>query len=202
MAIYTGKNLEEVLRQAALEENVEMEQLEYSIIEENKGFLGLGASITVDVRSQVDEGTFIAEYFEKFFENINMEAEIDVDLIDNRYKVNLDAENNAVIIGRGGQSLQGLNTLIRSVASAQYKRRVPVSVDINNYKEDRYQKLEHMARRVARNVSRNHVAASLDPMPSDERRIVHQALSNYNGVVTESVGEGQQRHIVIRYEEQ
>lgn len=201
MAIYTGKNLEEVLRQVASEKGVAMDQLEYSILEEKKGILGLGASITVDVRSQVDVDTFITQYFESFFDNIDLAVNVDVELVDDRYKVNLNAENNAVIIGRGGQSLQGLNTLIRSVASAQYKRRIPVSVDINNYKEDRYSKLEHMARRVARNVARTKVTASLDPMPSDERRIVHQALTNYRGVITESAGEGQQRHIVIRYEE-
>ncbi len=201
MSVYTGKNLEDVLKQAAQNKGVEIDQIEYIVLEENKGFLGIGASITIEVRTEEDIESFIAQYFENFFDNIQMEVDVDVELVDNRYRVELNAENNAIIIGRGGQSLQGLNTLIRSVASAQFKKRVPVSVDINNYKQDRYSKLSNMARRVARNVSRSQVDASLDPMPSDERRIVHQALANYRGVVTESVGEGQDRHIVIRYED-
>lgn len=201
MAVYTGKNLEYVLQQAATESGVAVDQLEYTVLEENKGFLGIGASITIEVRTEEDIEQFIVRYLENFFDNIAMEVDVEIELTDNRYRVNLNAENNAIIIGRGGQSLQGLNTLIRSVASAQFKERIPVSVDINNYKQDRYSKLNHMARRVARNVSRSRVDASLDPMPSDERRIIHQSLSNFKGVVTESVGEGQQRHVVIRYED-
>lgn len=201
MSVYTGKNLEDVLKQAAQDKEVEIDQIEYTVLEENKGFLGIGASITIEVRTEEDIESFISQYFDNFFDNIQMEVDVDVELVDNRYRVELNAENNAIIIGRGGQSLQGLNTLIRSVASAQFKKRVRVSVDINNYKQDRYSKLSNMARRVARNVSRSQVDASLDPMPSDERRIVHQALANYRGVVTESIGEGQDRHIVIRHED-
>ena len=72
-------------------------------------------------------------------------------------------------------------------------------LDINDYKEAKYDKVVAIAKRIARDVVRNKQDLTLDPMPADERRMVHNALSGMPNIKTESVGEGHRRAICIRY---
>ena len=58
-----------------------------------------------------------------------------------------------------------------------------------------------MAKRIAREVKKTHIDVTLDPMVADERRAVHNALSGYTNIATESVGERSDRRIVIKYTE-
>ena len=58
-----------------------------------------------------------------------------------------------------------------------------------------------MAKRTAKQVQRSHVDAALDPMPNDERKAIHKALADWHNISTESEGEGNARHIVIKYVE-
>ena len=57
-----------------------------------------------------------------------------------------------------------------------------------------------MAMRLGRNVQRNRVDVKLDPMPGDERKVIHQTLANMNYVRTESTGEGKNRYLTIIYD--
>ena len=59
-----------------------------------------------------------------------------------------------------------------------------------------------MAVRIAKTVVRTKVDASLDPMSNDERKVIHQALTNFKHVRTESEGEGNKRHLIIKYSEE
>lgn len=199
MKNYTAKTLDEILKNAALEKNVEVSDLTYFVTEEKTGFLGFGSSISADVYAKQDVSQFINEYLKKFFDNLELSVEIIVKETENGYLVNLDAENNAVVIGRQGQSLRGLNQVLRNAINSEFKHRFYLNIDINNYREERYQKVAQLARRLAKNVQRDKISASLDPMPNDERKVVHQTLSNYHNIETVSVGEGKDRHIVINY---
>lgn len=58
-----------------------------------------------------------------------------------------------------------------------------------------------MAIRLAKNVRRTKVDATLDPLPNDERKIIHQTLSNFENVKTESEGEGRNRRLIIKYDD-
>ena len=58
-----------------------------------------------------------------------------------------------------------------------------------------------IAKRIAKEVQQTHIKVDLDPMPSDERRIIHNTLSRYNNIKTESEGSGNKRHISISYVE-
>ncbi|MBR3228314.1 MAG: protein jag, partial [Erysipelotrichaceae bacterium] len=115
------------------------------------------------------------------------------------YRVVLDAENNAIIIGKGGQTLRAISNVLKAAVNATFKRRINLVVDVNHYKEDRYKKVKSIANRVAREVVKTHVDAELDPMPNDERKVIHQYLQDFRGVSTISVGEGPKRHLVIKY---
>ena len=75
-------------------------------------------------------------------------------------------------------------------------------IDINHYKEDRYAQVKSIAKRVARQVQQSHVDAVLDPMPNDERKVIHKTLADWESISTESEGVGTDRHICIRYHEE
>ena len=77
---------------------------------------------------------------------------------------------------------------------------VILEIDINGYKQDRYKKVASMAHRLGRSVQKNRVDVKLDPMPGDERKVIHQALANMNYVRTESFGEGRNRYLTIIYD--
>ena len=67
------------------------------------------------------------------------------------------------------------------------------------YKAKNQKRLERLAKKVAREVSRTKVDAKLDPMNSYERRIIHTVLGEYKHVTTESIGEEPKRCVVIKY---
>ena len=107
--------------------------------------------------------------------------------------------HKGIIIGKNGSTLQALNELTRIAISNHFKHRYRVLLDINGYKDDKYDRIAKMARRIAHEVQKTHQDATLDPMPADERRIVHNALTNMPNIKTESSGFGKNRQVNIIY---
>lgn len=200
MKKYTGKNIDEILDGIVEEQNVDRDEIKYTVLEEKPGFLGVGKEIVIEAYTKKDIKDFIYDYLEKYFDNIDMEVELEIyEADDNFYKINLNAPNNAVLIGRGGQTLQAINTVLKAAVSGNFKTRISILVDINGYKEQRYEKVTRIANRVARTVTETHVDALLDPMPNDERKAIHNYLTDREHIATESEGEGNQRRIKIKY---
>jgi spoIIIJ-associated protein len=111
----------------------------------------------------------------------------------------LDTNHNSILIGKNGRTLQALNELVRLATSNHFKKRFRILLDINEYKDNKYDKVTAIARRVARDVVKTKIDVTLEPMPADERRVVHNALTGMPNIKTESVGEGHRRAICIRY---
>ncbi len=202
MKTYTGKNLDEALNQAADEKGVSASDLTYKVIEESSGFLGLGSKVTITAYCTKDISEFMKEYLQNYFNGIHMEAEIQVEMDGEYFHINLNTENNAILIGKNGQTLQAMNTVLKSAVSSEFKRRIGVLIDINGYKEEKYQKVCSLAQRVAKTVQRTKTTAILDPMPADERKAIHNCLSAMKNISTVSEGEGNQRRLKIVYDEE
>lgn len=197
---YVGKNREEALTNAAKAKGCTVEELTYNVLEEKQGLFGLGSKVEIEAYFDGDIEKFIVAYLNQYFEDINMEVNVTCAKEDYFFKVELEAENNAILIGKNGKTLQDINTVVKAAASSKFKKRVMVVSDINGYKEEKYQKECAMALRVAKTVQRTKVNASLDPMPNDERKAVHSYLVNMPKIRTISEGEGKDRHIVIVYD--
>jgi spoIIIJ-associated protein len=142
---------------------------------------------------------FLFDYLGAFFTGIEQDIEVAIEETENGFIVNLNADNNAVLIGKAGKTLAAFNTVVRGAVNTEFKKRIDVLIDINHYKEERYAKLRSMAKRIAKQVQRSHVDAELDPMPNDERKVIHQTLNDWHNIRTESEGEGSRRHVCIRY---
>ena len=199
LSTYTAKNLDDALREACIKKDCRIDELTYNVLEENKGFLGIGSSVKIEAYCLNDVKEFLFDYLGNFFTNANIECSVEIFQKDDSFTIMLDAENNAVLIGKNGKTLQAINTVVKSAVNSEFKRKFKILVDINNYKQERYSKLKSMAIRIAKNVSRPKVDASLDPMSNDERKVIHQALANFKHIKTESEGEGLNRHLVIKY---
>jgi spoIIIJ-associated protein len=207
MKQYTGKTLDEVLNEIASQQDCKVEDITYNILEEEKGGLfGLHKSVTIEAFTSKDVKEFIFEYLGAYFTELNQGVSIEIIITHNKekndellYRVVLDAENNAIIIGKNGQTLRAISTVLKAAVNATFKRRINVIIDVNHYKEDRYKKVKAIARREAINVVKTHIDAELDPMPNDERKVIHQYLQDFKGVTTVSIGEGAKRHLVIKY---
>lgn len=201
MKVYTGKSIDDIIQAASNELEIPIENISYNIIEEEKGFLGLGSKIHANVYTSSDIIEFLYGYVKTYFDNIDMNVEINV--VDDKgfFHINLNGANNAILIGKNGQTLQAINTVLKSAVSAQFKRRVGVLVDINGYKEDKYHKVCGVAMRVAKTVQQTKTAALLDPMPADERKAIHAALTDMPHIGTVSEGEGLQRRLKIVYKD-
>ena len=201
MKNYTAKTLEELLDNVAKEKGCKVEDLTYFVTEEKKGLLGIGSSVCADVYCMDDVKEFLFDYIGNFFTSIDYDIEVSIEQKGEGFNVNLNAENNAVLIGKMGKTLAAINTVVRSAVNSTFRKKIDILVDINHYKEERYGKLIAMAKRIGKQVQHSKVDAVLDPMPNDERKVIHKALSDWDNLSTTSEGEGLQRHVVVRYAE-
>ncbi|MBB5183852.1 protein jag [Catenisphaera adipataccumulans] len=196
---YTGKTLEEAVQAAAEAKGVQPDEIHYEITEEKAGFLGIGKTVEISAYCEKDVQKFIVDYIQQYFDNAELDGTVSLKDDNGFYRVSVNVSNNAVLIGKGGRTLQFFNRLVKAAASAQFKKRVGVLIDVNGYKKDRYKKLCRLAVLQARDVQRTKIDASLDPMPADERKAIHNALADMNHITTKSEGEGDRRHINILY---
>ena len=195
MKEYSGKSVEEIIDVVALEKGIDHSLVYYHVVDKEED------DVTLNIFTDSDIIDFIQDYIEKFFKNLEEEVYVDMRYSDGMYRVFLDAKNNAIIIGRAGQTLQALTNVVRSAANAHFKKHIKIVMDVNNYKANRYEKVESMVYHIAKEVQDTKVEATLDFIPSDERRVVHHYLNGMENIVTRSVGEGKSRRLVISYKE-
>lgn len=103
----------------------------------------------------------------------------------------------SALIGRRGETLDGLQYLIRLLVAKELGHYLHVVLDVDGYKAHRAQTLKQLALRMAERVADTRKPAALEPMPANERRIVHLALRDHKQVRTESVGLGENRKVTI-----
>jgi spoIIIJ-associated protein len=101
------------------------------------------------------------------------------------------------LIGRKGETLAALQYITRLIVSKQVGHSVDLIVDVQGHKKRREEQLRRLARRLADQAVERQRVMTLEPMPANERRIIHLELRDYPGVQTESVGEGTHRKVTI-----
>ena len=198
MKTYTGKTLEEALQVACEELGQPVEELIYTASEKKVLFT---KKIVVDVYELSDVITYAEDYLLKVIDSLGIENTVKSRLDDGIIRMTIDSTHNPILIGKNGKTLQALNELVKLAVSNHYHRRFRILLDINGYKDNKYSRLIRMARKYAHEVQRSKATYTFDPMPSDERRAIHNALSNMPNIRTESVGEGSHRQVQIMYVE-
>lgn len=112
--------------------------------------------------------------------------------------LDVEGEDLGLLIGRRGSTLSALQYLVNVMVTRKTGSRVLVTVDVEHYHRRREETLRNLARRMADRVRQSRRPMTLEPMPANERRIIHLALHDDGAVVTGSVGMGDDRKVVIR----
>jgi spoIIIJ-associated protein len=111
--------------------------------------------------------------------------------------LDVEGEDLGILIGRRGQTLMSLQYLLNLIVSKQTNRRVAFGIDVDGYKRRREEALVGLAKRMAARVRGTGRSVTLEPMPPNERRIVHITLADDPSVMTVSIGEGDARKVAI-----
>jgi spoIIIJ-associated protein len=111
--------------------------------------------------------------------------------------LNVVGDDLGALIGRRGETLRDLQFIVRLIVSRKLGVWPNVVVDVEGYREKRTVALQALATRMADQVRRTRQAATLEPMPAHERRIVHLALRDDPDVYTESTGQDDSRKVQI-----
>jgi spoIIIJ-associated protein len=111
--------------------------------------------------------------------------------------LNIQGEDLGILIGRRGQTMVSLQHVVRLIMSHKSQTKLPIVLDVENYKQRRCEGLRALAKRLAEQVKTRNVPFTMEPMPAFERRVIHVALADHPDVVTESTGVGEGRKVVI-----
>lgn len=151
----------------------------------------------VKVNGDATDGERAVVFLEGLLKILGVTAVVELKKEGEKIEIELTAADEASIIGRRGETLDAIQTLAGAVANTgrdDYKR---VVVDCENYREGREKTLTRLAENLAAKAIRMERKVMLEPMNPYERRIIHAALSEYEGVKTESAGKEPQRYVVI-----
>jgi len=111
--------------------------------------------------------------------------------------LDIEGDDLGILIGRRGETLSSLQYLLNLMVSRQLQQHLSFTVDVEGYRRRRERQLTTLAHRMADQVKRTRRPVTLEPMPPNERRIIHLALAEDRQVETSSMGEGDARKVGI-----
>jgi spoIIIJ-associated protein len=188
------KTLDEGMELAVSYFHLSEEKIFLNILEENED--GFKVEALVDINLAL-EGK---KYIESILQAMNITYQLEVRSLNNETEIyyNIHTDENPLLIGVKGKTLDALQTLVRNLLQTYTKENLVVNVDVGSYRENRKHQLEVLATKTAKEVAKTKVPVKLKPMSSYERRIIHNKLTEWRDVFTESEGEGTDRCLVIK----
>ena len=199
MKSYTGKTVEDALKAASEDTGTPVDELVYIVTDKKKGIFN--KKIIVDVYELSDIIRYAEDYVLSVIDTLNIESTVNTKLDDDIIRITIDSTHNPILIGKNGKTLQALNELTKLAVSNHFRKRFRILLDVNGYKDNKYDRLARIARRYAHEVQKTKTTYTFDPMPADERRAIHNACSSMPHIRTESSGEGTHRQVQIIYVE-
>lgn len=219
-----GTTIDEAIARALKLLHIDRDKVEVDILESaSRGVLGFGgkkARIRATVRnplledapqragvsretptepaSGIDAVEKARQVLERLLREFGVSPGIETAVLeDGIWSLVVRGEGAGIAIGRHGQTLDAIDYLLSRIASHHSGALVRIVVDVEGYRERRQESLEQQARRAAAKVAETAQAIALDPMSPRDRRIVHIALADVQGIATRSEGEGGFRRVVI-----
>lgn len=193
-----AKTVDEAILNGLSELGLGIDQVQVEILQEGKGFLGLGRSAVVRLSEKHTLAGAAEEFLDTLFLKMGIGAKASASEDEKSIKVNITGDSTGILIGRRGEtldSLQYLTSLVVNKGTQDYKR---ITLDTENYRQKREETLVALANRIAAKVARTGKRVILEPMNPYERRILHATLHDHAQVETISEGEEPFRKVVVR----
>lgn len=210
----SAKNVQDAIEDGLAELGLERHEVDVEVLSEGRaGLFGIGGEAArvrlTPVALEEPEGDDIAfaqETLETLLELMDIDAETTARAPETpgdgaglvKAVFDITGDELGVLIGRRGSTMGALQYLLNVMVSKRYRGQGPYGVDVEGYRQRREKTLEELAERMAEQVRDRKRPVTLEPMPANERRIVHMALAKDPTVMTGSVGEGDTRKVVIR----
>lgn len=156
------------------------------------------SNIKIKAISYPELNRTIEDFLATITEYLDVLVNFETNIREETINITMYSNNNPILIGKNGQTLKALENLIKNKIKNDWGIYPKIILDVENYKERRKESLEKMAIRLAKEVRDTKMDIELDNMNSFERRIIHNKLTNFKGVTTQSVGEEPNRHVVIK----
>ena len=220
--VVSAKTIEQALELGAKELGVEKEDLIPEVLElPKKGFLGIGATgYKVKITAKMSNSDAVVEFLEKIIGHMKINAAPKViEETKDEIKIDIVGENLGALIGYHGEILDSLQYLAylavnkgdgeesqgEDPESEAVDRKakhdvVKITLDIENYRKKREEILQSLAKKMAERALKYGKPVTLEPMNPYERRIIHATVQEIEGVVTHSIGQENERRIVISKE--
>ena len=197
--IKEGKEVDVILDEILTENNLSKDEIIYTV-NDKKGKLFQGNLKEVTVYKKETINNEIKNYLKEIIENMGLEVSFEMNTKDERTTIKMYSNNNPILIGKNGQTLKALETLAKQKIQNETGIHYKITLDVSNYKDKIKRNLERLAITTAKEVVKTKIPVALDNMTSYERMIIHNKLTDFKGVKTESEGEEPNRHIVIKPE--
>ncbi len=210
----SAKTVSEAIKQALATLGKTLEEVDISVLSEgSRGILGIGGeearilvSPRLDTETTGPSTSSIADTAKEVLENLlsemHMDAQVVVHLQEDPEEpgaitLDIDGDDLGILIGRRGETLSSLQFLLNMIVSKILHRWTRVVVDVGGYRVRRQDTLKGLALRMADRVQATRQPVTLEAMPAYERRIVHLTLQGHPYAMTQSVGEGDDRKVMI-----
>jgi len=208
----SAKTVDEATRVALEQLGATRDEVEVTVIKKGKsGVLGMGAEDAVirviiledepKLEAVPDVAIIAKQVLTDLLKAMKIDATVEAIISAEAgvpVSLNIEGDDLGVLIGRRGQALSSLQYLVRLIVAEKVKQWISINVDVDWYKKRHYDALRKLALRLAEQVARRKHPITMEPMPPDERRIIHITLANNPDVTTQSTGEGNSRRVVIQ----
>jgi spoIIIJ-associated protein len=210
---FEGKNEEEAINKAIESLGLNRDDIDVEIVEAKKSsFLFGGGKVKIRVHLEDERedsgplepaGTFenqIIEFVKGLIERVGLAARVHISFRqDNKIGIDIDSRDSGILIGKRGQTLEALQTIVNVAASRIQDNHPRIIVDSQNYRSRRERSLIRLAHQTAEEVRRTRDSKLLEAMNPFERRLIHTTLSKERDVETSSEGEGLYKRVRVYY---
>lgn len=199
-----ARTVDEAITEGLEKLQAKRDQVEITILDEgNKGFLGILGSKQARVR--VEKKTPIHEtklqtavsFMKELLEHMDVHGEVSATGDEETISIQIKGDDLGILIGRRGQTLDSLQYITSLAVNRQGGDWMRINLDIGDYRAKREDTLRSLAQRAAMKVEATGRRIALDPMNAAERRIVHQELQEFAGVITQSEGQDPYRRVIV-----
>lgn len=199
----SAKTVELAVQEGAAQLGYAIDKVGYEVLEEpRKGILGIGGSnARVRVYHEETPTEKACAFLKTLLSNMDIDAELTVsEETEEGALISVTGGDLGLLIGKHGDVLDAIQYLSTLAANAGRKDFYRIAVDIEGYRERRAETLRALARKMADRVLKTRRSYTLEPMNAYERRIIHSEVQGIEGVETHSVGQDNDRKIVISLE--